>query len=75
MNTKNLKLEKIEDFFKEKIKLNPNNLEANFNLARIYKEKGEHKKAKLLYESIYLGLIFKAFRKLFSASSKFNFFS
>ena len=52
MNTKNLKLEKIEDFFKEKIKLNPNNLEANFNLARIYKEKGEHKKAKLLYERV-----------------------
>ena len=41
MDIKNLEFKKAEDFFKKAVKTNPNNLEANFNLARIYKEKGD----------------------------------
>ena len=45
MNIKNLEFKKVEDFFKKEVKINPNNAEANFNLARVYKEKGDYHKA------------------------------
>ncbi|SVD42225.1 uncharacterized protein METZ01_LOCUS395079, partial [marine metagenome] len=50
MNIKNLEFKKVEDFFKKEIKINPNNAEANFNLARVYKEKGDYQKARFFYE-------------------------
>jgi len=52
MDIKNLEFKKAEDFFKKAVKTNPNNLEANFNLARIYKEKGDYQKAKFFYDKI-----------------------
>ena len=50
MNIKNLEFKKVEDFFKKEVKINPNNAEANFNLARVYKEKGDYQKARFFYE-------------------------
>jgi len=50
MNIKNLEIKKIEDFFKKEVKINPNNPEANFNLARVYKDKGDYQKAKFFYK-------------------------
>ena len=50
MNIKNLEFKKVEDFFKKEVKINPNNAEANFNLARVYKENGDYQKARFFYE-------------------------
>ena len=50
MNIKNLEFKKVEDFFIKQVKANPNNPEANFNLARVYKEKEDYVKAKFFYE-------------------------
>ena len=52
MTIKNLELQKAEDFFNKEVKINPKNPGANFNLARVYKEKGDYKKAKFFYEKV-----------------------
>ncbi len=50
MDTKNLNTEQAEKFLKKAVRLKPNNFEANFNLANIYKQKGDFYKAKFFYE-------------------------
>ena len=50
MNNKSLELKKKEELLKKIIKAQPNNANAYFNLASIYKEKGNYDLAKVFYE-------------------------